>query len=121
MSLYADYDDYLKANDNYKKAVKWNELLYSQQKDGNSTFGISFAHSKPPELNLSSATMLPSPNWDSPDALNRAILKVIIKNETKIIDKALDLLKAEMETALQKCQSFVDELQSKIDQAKPSR
>lgn len=113
MSLYDDYDDYLKANDNYKKAVKWNELLYSQQKDGNSTFGISFAHSKPPELTRT--------GQDSPDALNRAILKVIIKNETKIIGKALDLLKAEMETALQKCQSFVDELQSKIDQAKPSR
>ena len=114
------YEEYLKAKAELEAARKWNDLP-SGEKYGNSTFKIYASHSKAPRLMRAGKQSHAGQNyWESPVALNSAILSVIVHNEKEIIKQALDLMEEIANTKLKECQDFVDELQSKINEAKGS-
>jgi len=54
--------------------------------------------------------------WESPDALNKALLAVIVKNSKQIIAEAIDLMRAEEQAALLGCKEWISGMQDEISQ-----
>jgi hypothetical protein len=113
-----NYEEYLKVKESYEKAKKWNDM--HGKIHGNTVcdkltpaFFISPAHSEI-KLVRSGQEMTGGQNyWSSPAELNKAILN-IIREDQEICNKAVNVLKVEMEKALVDCQEFIDDLQEKI-------
>lgn len=108
------YDEYLNACEDFKKSIDWNELpngpLYE-----NDTMNISIAHCQKLQLVRVGQQCEGGKNyWPSPSALNNAIMQVIIEDKT-IIERAINKLHDKRTELLLETQSFINELQDKIN------
>ena len=108
----------MQAKKDVSEAVRWNELINSNQKYSKDAFEISIAHCEPPLLVRAGQHYAGDTNyWNSPEALNRAVLRVIVDSIDDIVIKAMAVLSEQESVSLKKCQCFIDDMQRKINVA----
>lgn len=98
-------------------AEEWNNLPDGTKYE-NSTFQISTAHCKAPQLTRTGQQYHSGKNyWETKAEFNLTILEYIIDNWKEIYPKVLDRMKLKEREALKACKSYIDEMQRLIDEA----
>lgn len=109
-------EDYQKAKLSRKAAEEWNELPNGKCYQ-NDKFNISIAHCKKLQLTRSGQQYSGGTNyWETKDDFNLAILEHIVDNWGKIFPDVIERMKDKENKALNKCQSFIDEMQEAINE-----
>lgn len=97
------------------EAAYWNNLPKGPRYQ-NDTFTISPAHSVVKLTRTGQQSHGGKNYWESPDALNKALLEVIIKNASTLIPEAIALLKSHERAALLECKGWVAGMQAEIEE-----
>jgi len=96
-------------------ANAWNNLPNGTRYQGDK-FDISVAHCKPPKLCRAGQQSCGGRNyWETEEAFNNTILEYIVENWESIYPDVRQRMKDKEAKALQACQSFIDDMQSRID------
>ena len=99
-------------------AEQWQNLPKGR-KYGNSKLAISEAHCSKIQLQrMGQKDGGGNSYWESPEGLNKALLTVIIDQWDYLYPIVIAKLKRKHQDDLINCQTFVDEMQAKIDKAK---
>ena len=112
-------NDLLKTWENKKRVVEdvesWNNLPKGPRY-GDDSFKISLIQSVAPKFQRCGQKSCGGKNyWESPEALNKAVLAWLVKNWDKVYPEVLDALKEAEVQALKDCQQWVDDMQAKIN------
>jgi len=107
-------NDWHEARQAREDAEDWNNLPKGK-KHNNSEFEI-FADRCSVEIVRSGQKKCGGKSyWDSGEALNKAILRYIVRNWKYVWPKVIEDMRDAESEALTKCHSYVDELEAKID------
>ncbi|MDY6896176.1 MAG: hypothetical protein SVO01_12300 [Thermotogota bacterium] len=99
-----------------EKAEEWNNLPHGR-KYQDDTFDISVAQSKVPSLIRIGQQKHGGQNyWESNSKFNQAILEYLVSTWDEHFPRILNILKEKEQKALKDCQSYIDEMQSMIDE-----
>lgn len=98
------------------EAERWNNLPKGQKYENN-PFSVYASHSKPPMLMRCGQKVVGGTNyWESPKEMNSAILNYLVENWDSIYPEVIKAMRVEETKALQDCQTWVSEMQAKIDE-----
>ena len=110
--------EWQKKKEDLKKAREWNDLP-SGPKYENASFTISIVHCSSPTLVRAGQQNCGGQNyWNTPDAMNKAILAYLVANWERVWPEVEKILEVEERAALIACQSHVDEMQNAINAAR---
>lgn len=107
------------AENNLKAFEFWQNLPNTKDRNDRFSFQISKAHCKPPMLCRAGQHTTGGKNyWETEKAINQAILEYLVDNWDTIAPFIRYRLQEKERDALIQCQSFIDEMQAQITQAK---
>lgn len=115
MSEVTRYTKWQKAVGDAQGAQGWHDLPKGPRYQCD-TFEISPAHCKLSLTRCGQQSHGSKNYWESPDALNRALIQVIIRHRNTLIPEAIELLKKEADEALVACKGWLDGMRSQIDE-----
>lgn len=108
-------ENWEKAKYTREKAEDWQNLPKGQ-KYRQDTFEISTAHCKAPTLCRAGQQSCGGQNyWETGKEFNQAILEYLVSDWDNVWPKVHEILKEKERSALEDCQSFVNEMQALID------
>ena len=111
-----EYDVYLKAKADRVEAEKWHDLPNSSRKYQDDSFGMSPAHGKLMLMRCGQHVCGGTNYWESPEALNSAILAVI-ENDPAVIVAAIERLRDQERDALIACKASAEALMGAVAKA----
>lgn len=110
------------AENNLKAFDSWQNLPKTKGRSERDSFGLNKAHCKPPVLCREGQHTTGGKNyWETEKATNQVILEYLVDNWDTIAPFIRSRLQEKETYALIKCQSFIDEMQTQITQAKEGK
>ena len=111
------YEQYVEAKRQRVEAERWNDLPKSKHTYRNASFKMYPAHGKISLMRCGQHSAGSQNYWDSPTALNKAVLEVIA-NDPAITAAAIAILRKKEKAALLECTEWLDDLNAMITKEK---
>ena len=109
------YDEYQVAKREKELAKTWDNMRNERERSG-SYFSLSAPHCSIKLTRCGQYDTGGKNYWESSEALNKALIQVIV-NDHSIIERALEILSVKEKEALTACRGFAEEIIKNVEHA----